>query len=106
MANVYEMVTDRIVEQMEKGVIPWRQPWVGGSAMAISYSSRKAYSFINQMLLGRPGEWLTWNQIHDKGGKVRKGAKARFCVFYKFTSPLWLSSVFAAGFTELQNGFT
>ena len=83
MANVYEMVTDRIVEQMEKGVIPWRQPWVGGESLAISYESRKAYSFLNQLLLGKPGEWLTWNQIQKKDGKVRKGAKSRFCVFYQ-----------------------
>lgn len=81
--NVYQMVTDRIVEQMSKGVIPWRQPWVGGSAMAISYTTRKAYSALNQLLLGKPGEWLTWNQIRVLGGHVRKGAKSGFCVFFK-----------------------
>lgn len=83
MPNVYQMVTDQIIEQMSKGKIPWHQPWVGGSALAISYTTRKAYSFINQMLLGRPGEWLTWGQIHNKGGKVKKGAKSAFCVFYQ-----------------------
>ena len=25
--NVYEMVTDRIIEQLEQGVIPWERPW-------------------------------------------------------------------------------
>ena len=84
MANVYQMVTDRIVEQLNNGIIPWRQPWVGGSAMAISYTSRKAYSALNQLLLGKPGEWLTWKQVYDRGGKVKKGAKARFCVFYQW----------------------
>lgn len=27
--NVYEMVTDRIIEQLENGVIPWEKPWTG-----------------------------------------------------------------------------
>lgn len=27
--NVYEMVTDRIIEQLEKGIIPWQRPWTG-----------------------------------------------------------------------------
>ena len=85
MANVYQMVTDRIVEQMEKGIIPWHKPWAGSpDALAISYESRKAYSFLNQLLLGKPGEWLTWRQIQEKKGKVKKGAKSRFCVFYQW----------------------
>ena len=68
--NIYQMVTDRIIEQMNAGVVPWRQPWVGGFAMAISYTTRKTYSMLNQLLLGKPGEWLTWNQIQAKGGRV------------------------------------
>lgn len=82
MANVYEMVTDRIVEQMNQGVVPWHQPWVGGTALAISYESRKSYSYLNQLLLGKPGEWLTWGQIQKRKGNVKKGAKSRFCVFF------------------------
>lgn len=77
------MVTDRIIEQMQQGIIPWHQPWAGGSSIAISYTTRKAYSMLNQFLLGRPGEWITWNQIQALGGRVRKGAKSRFCVYYK-----------------------
>lgn len=83
MANVYQMVTDRIVEQMNKGIIPWQRPWVGGGGEAIGYESRKPYSMLNQLLLGRPGEWLTWKQITSRGGKVKKGSKSRFVVFYQ-----------------------
>lgn len=25
--SVYEMVTDRIIAQLEQGVIPWQKPW-------------------------------------------------------------------------------
>ena len=86
MENVYQMVTDRIVAQMQEGIIPWQKPWtVSGSAedVAISYVSRRPYSFVNQMLLGRPGEWLTWKQIGELGGKLKKGSKAGIVVFYK-----------------------
>ena len=27
--NVYEMVTKRIIEQLENGIIPWQRPWTG-----------------------------------------------------------------------------
>ena len=85
MANVYQMVTDRITAQLEQGTIPWHQPWTGinsDNVGAINYVSRRPYSIINQMLLGKPGEWLTWKQVEELGGKVRKGAKAGMVVFY------------------------
>lgn len=86
MENVYQMVTDRIVAQMQKGIIPWQKPWtVSGSAedVAINFVTRRPYSFVNQMLLGKPGEWLSWKQVGELGGKVKKGAKAGMVVFYK-----------------------
>ena len=87
MATVYQMVTDRIIAQIRSGVIPWQQPWAGGQQLAISYTTRKPYSFLNQLLLGKPGEWLTWNQIQAHGGNVRRGARSRFCVFYQELEP-------------------
>lgn len=85
--NVYQMVTDRIVEQMNKGIIPWLKPWHGLKGhgtenMAISYTSRRAYSLLNQWLLGEPGEYLTFGQIKELGGSIRKGEKSRCVVFY------------------------
>ena len=85
MANVYQMVTDRIIEQLNQGIIPWKQPWTVtafGELGAINYVSRRPYSLLNQFLLGKPGEWLTWKQIEECGGCVKKGAKSRFVVFY------------------------
>lgn len=29
--SVYQIVTDRICDQLKKGVIPWRKPWIGRS---------------------------------------------------------------------------
>lgn len=91
MANeqVYQMVTDRMLQLIDSGVIPWRMPWMrrGGKCrdgMAYSRGTGKPYSLLNQLLLGKAGEWLTFKQAQDAGGKVRKGEKARFVVFWKF----------------------
>lgn len=85
-SNVYQMVTDRIVSMLNKGIIPWQKPWFGVKGntknLAISYVTRRAYSQINQWLLGEPGEYLTFNEIQKLGGSVCKGAKSRFVVFY------------------------
>ena len=83
--NVYQMVTDRIVEELHKGIIPWHKPWTGvgvENGGAINYVSRKPYSLLNQMLLGRAGEYLTFKQIKDLKGSVKKGAKSQVVVFY------------------------
>ena len=74
MADVYQIVTDRIVSQLEQGVIPWRMPWNGGFNGAVSYTTGRPYSFLNQMLLGESGEYLTFNQVKTLGGNVKKGA--------------------------------
>ena len=86
-ANVYQMVTDRIIAQMEKGIIPWHKPWHGirsnnPAEWAINYDSRKAYSLLNQFLLGEAGEYLTFAQIQKHGGRIIKGEKSKMVVFY------------------------
>ena len=81
--DIYAAVTDRIVPQLEQGVIPWHKPWTGLQSGAISGTTGKPYSLLNQMLLGKPGEWFTWNQIQKLGGKVRKGEKSSMVVFWK-----------------------
>jgi len=85
MASVAEIVTEKILEQMQNGKIPWVKPWA--SANAINYVTRKPYRGINIMLLDLEGEYLTWNQVKDCGGTVKKGAKARMVVFYKSFTP-------------------
>lgn len=83
--DVYQEVTDRIISQLEQGVIPWHKPWIiSGSGCAISHSTGKAYSLLNQMILGRPGEYLTFAQCQKEGGRVKKGEKASFVVFWKW----------------------
>ena len=81
--DIYAEITNRMIAEMEAGIIPWKKPWMATGA-AISHTTGKAYSLLNQMLLGRPGEWLTYKQVQDEGGRVRKGEKAHMVVFWKW----------------------
>lgn len=81
--NVYEMVTNRIISELEKGVIPWEKPWSGSANGAFNRITGKPYSFINQMLLTFPGEYATFKQWQSLGGHVKKGEKAEIVVFWK-----------------------
>ena len=79
--DIYAEITNRIVSEMESGLIPWQKPWVA-SGGCVSYATGKPYSLLNQMLLGRAGEYLTYKQVQQEGGYVRKGEKKPFC-------PMW-----------------
>ncbi len=81
--SVYEMVTDRIIKQLESGVIPWEKPWTGVRSGAYNRISKKSYSLLNQMLLSKEGEWATFKQWTELGGKIRKGEKSEIIVFWK-----------------------
>ena len=81
--DIYAEITNRIIAEMEQGTIPWKKPWVG-SGNAISYATGKPYSILNQMLLGEPGEYLTFNECRKAGGFVRKGEKAKMVVFWNW----------------------
>ena len=81
--DVYEMVTDRIIEQLEQGVISWEKPWGGVIDGAYNRISKKPYSLLNQMLLQHSGEYATFKQWSELGGHIRKGEKAEIVVFWK-----------------------
>lgn len=86
--DVYSMVAQRIISELEKGIVPWHKPW-STTAGAISHCTGKPYSLLNQMLLGgQCGEYLTFQQAQKEGGHVRKGEKGNIIVFYKFLTSI------------------
>lgn len=92
MNKVYQIVTDRIIAQIEEAiangdVLPWDKPWNVNST-AVNYVSQKPYRGINVWLL-RGGEWITWNQIcelqkHDPKIHLKKGSKSSIVVYFNF----------------------
>ena len=81
--SVYEIITERIIEQLENGVIPWQKPWSGTHSGAYNRVSNKPYSLLNQMILKHDGEYATFKQWSDLGGKIRKGEKSEVVTFWK-----------------------
>lgn len=81
--NVYEMVTNRIIEQLENNIVPWEKPWQGTIEGAFNRVSKKPYSILNQMLLKYDGEYASFKQWKDLGGHIRKGEHSEIIVFWK-----------------------
>ena len=81
--DIYAEITNRMITEMESGIIPWQKPWMAKGS-AISHTTGKPYSLLNQMLLGRAGEYITFKQVQAEGGYVRRGEKSHIVVFWKF----------------------
>jgi len=70
--SVYEIVTERIIGEMEKGIIPWHKPWKGG-ASKFNRVSKKGYSWLNSMMLPYEGEYASLKQWNELGGSIKAG---------------------------------
>lgn len=85
--NVYEIITERISERLENGVIPWRRPWKDAGEPK-NLITKKAYRGINWILLSSAGyanpHFLTFKQCKDLGGSVKKGSGGIPVVFWKW----------------------
>ena len=64
--NVYDIITQRIMEQLERGTVPWQKPWNHTAGMPRNLMSQKSYRGINVWLLSSAGYtspyWLTYRQ--------------------------------------------
>src|SRR5260370_28257324 len=84
--DVYAIVTEKIINLLEQGLVPWRRPWIGGE-LPRNVVSKKPYRGINHFLLSaskyvRP-YWLTMRQANELGGHVRKSEESTIIVFWK-----------------------
>lgn len=92
--DLHQQVTDTIIQQLEKGVIPWHQPWKGNGLsippLPLNFTSGKRYRGINILLLWTAAingqytspEWGTFKQWQQKEEAVRKGEKGNLIVYY------------------------
>jgi antirestriction protein ArdC len=82
-ADIYQTITERFVEQLRSGTVPWQKPWLGVQNLV----SQKPYRGINSLLLGstdyQSPYWATFKQVVDLGGLVKKGEKSTPIIYYK-----------------------
>jgi antirestriction protein ArdC len=81
--SVYEIITARIVAELERGVVPWRRPW--SAKLPVNLISQKEYRGLNVLTLGSQGYpsrfWLT-NQATKLGGRIRRGEHASPVIYW------------------------
>jgi antirestriction protein ArdC len=76
--NVYEIVTERIIQELENGTAPWRKPWSSAWSPK-NFVSAKPYRGINYALLssevGRQEcpYFATKKQTFQRGGRIKSG---------------------------------
>jgi antirestriction protein ArdC len=84
-SSVYQIVTDKIIKQLESGVAPWRKPWRTESPANLV--SQREYSGLNRILLASDGFssrfWLTFNQCQKLGGRIKQGEHSSIVTFWK-----------------------
>ena len=92
--DLYQQITNQIIEVLEQGAVPWVKPWNSTSAplkMPINAATGHQYSGVNVLLLWAAVKergysqhlWLTFKQALDVGGRVRKGEKSTQVCFFK-----------------------
>ncbi len=84
MPSVYEIITDKIIKQLESGVAPWRKPWT--CQTRANLITQKEYRGLNIFTLASQGFpsrfWLTFNQAKKLGGSIRKGERSSPVIFW------------------------
>ena len=85
--DVYEMVNNQIIDRLKQGVVPWHQPWESTSRVPRNLISNRVYRGFNFFFLQSYNfenpYFLTWNQIQEIGGSVKKGSVSYPVIFWK-----------------------
>jgi len=87
MPSVYEIITEKIIKQLDSGVAPWRKPWT--CQTPANLITQKEYRGLNVFTLASQGYpsrfWLTFNQATKLGGRIRKGEKSSPIIFWNLS---------------------
>jgi antirestriction protein ArdC len=89
--NIYEIVNDIILGHLEKGVVPWRQTWIG-KGLPRNRLTQHVYRGINRILLNLSeyptNEFVSFKQVKELGGHIRKGERSHMVIFWKWIEPV------------------
>ena len=94
--DIYDTVTNRIIENLEKGCIPWIKPWHTENTLDKNIKTGNEYNGINRIILGMSGYqsniWASFKQWKDLGANVKLHEKGTAIVFYKPVSGVKVTS--------------
>jgi antirestriction protein ArdC len=91
MKDLYQSVTDRIIQSLDAGTPPWISPWSEHAGLPSNLSTGKPYRGINILMLSIEAKmqgygdsrWVTLKQANELGARVRKGEHGTAIVFWK-----------------------
>lgn len=95
MRDIYSEVTQRLIMELEKGTLPWVQPWSSRpEPVPCNAISNRCYNGINHLILAMEGitrayssnRWLTFRQALRLGGHVRAGERSTPIIFYRLST--------------------
>jgi len=90
--DIAQLITDRIIGELEKGATPWVKPWrtlkqAPGAGMPYNPASKTVYRGINHTWLSMQPYAMPWyvtfKQAQQLGGTVKAGEKGTPVVFWK-----------------------
>lgn len=86
--NIYTTITNKIIEQLKSGTVPWKKCWKTG--LPKSLKTRAEYRGINLILLSNKDfssqYYVTFNEARNLGGAVRKGEKGSTVIYWHWRS--------------------
>jgi antirestriction protein ArdC len=92
--NIYELITNRVIEGLEEKGLKWFRPWAGSFNGPMNHTTEKNYTGFNIFWLNmvketegyESNEWLTYKQGQNIGAKLKKGEtakdKSQFVVYW------------------------
>lgn len=85
--DVYKLVTDRIIEQLEKGTVPWQRSWRTAGIPRNAITGRP-YKGLNALMLACLGYeqnlFLTYSQVNKElKGRIKQGEHGHVITWWK-----------------------
>ena len=85
--DVYQIVTERIIQKLEQGAVPWMQPW-HDAGLPQNLVTKRPYRGINVMLLASLGYehnyFFTSKQLSELGGSIKAGERPQLVVYWNW----------------------
>ena len=83
-AELIKMVTEKMATSQR---LPWDSGLLNSVLMPVNAKTMKEYRGINMLILsflgaGETSEYVTFNQCHELGGKIKKGAKSLPIIYW------------------------
>jgi len=91
--EIRQAITDKIIDSLKKGKVPWRKVWSGveGPRTPTNFLTKRRYSGINIPILWLAGQekgydvdfWGTFQQWKTAGASVKKAEKATQVILFR-----------------------